>query len=81
MLGYDTLVKRLGNFVPKEEGVKEIIKAVREINDDGLLSIVSHTSNRIFDTNHGKGSLGIALAAIHYKRQHPAAILVGLGNL
>lgn len=35
MLGYDTLVKRLGNFVPKEEGVKEIIKAVREINDDG----------------------------------------------
>lgn len=78
VLGYDTLVKRLGNFVPKEEGVKEIIKAVREINDDGLLSIVSHTSNRIFDTNHGKGSLGIALAAIHYKRQHPAAILVGL---
>lgn len=78
VLGYDTLVKRLGNFVPKEEGVKEIIKAVREINDDGLLSIVSHTSNRIFDTNHGKGSLGIALAAIHYKRQHPAAKLVGL---
>ena len=78
VLGDDTLVKRLGNFVPKEEGVKEIIEAVREINDDGLLSIVSHTSNRIFDTNHGKGSLGIALAAIHYKRQHPAAILVGL---
>lgn len=78
VLGYDTLVKRLGNFVPKEEGVKEIIEAVREINDDGLLSIVSRTSNRIFDTNHGKGSLGIALAAIHYKRQHPAAILVGL---
>ena len=78
VLGYDTLVKRLGNFVPKEEGVKEIIEAVREINDDGLLSIVSHTSNRIFDTNHGKGSLGIALAAIHYKRQHPAVILVGL---
>lgn len=78
VLGYDTLVKRLGNFVPKEEGVKEIIEAVREINDDGLLSIVSHTSNRIFDTNHGKGSLGIALAAIHYKHQHPNAILVGL---
>ena len=78
VLGYDTLVKRLGNFVPKEEGVKEIIEAVREINDDGLLSIVSHTSNRIFDTNHGKGSLGIALAAIHYKRQRPNAILVGL---
>lgn len=78
VLGYDTLVKRLGNYVPKEEGIKEIIEAVREINDDGLLSIVSHTSNRIFDTNHGKGSLGIALAAIHYKRQQPDAILVGL---
>ena len=78
VLGYDTLVKRLGNFVPKEEGIKEIIEAVREINDDGLLSIVSHTSNRIFDTNHGKGSLGIALAAIHYKRQRPNAFLVGL---
>ena len=52
VLGYDTLVKRLGNFVPKEEGVKEIIEAVREINDDGLLSIVSHTSNRIFETEN-----------------------------
>lgn len=78
VLGYDTLVKGLGNFVPKEAGIKSIIEAVRKINDDGLLSIVSHTSNRIFDTNHGKGSLGIALATIHYKRQRPDAILVGL---
>lgn len=78
VLGYETLVKRLGNFIPKKAGIKQIIEAVRKINDDGLLSIVSHTSNRIFDTNHGKGSLGIALAAIHYKRQHPQAILVGL---
>lgn len=47
VLGYDTLVKRLGNFVPKEEGVKEIIEAVREINDDGLLSIVSHAEEAL----------------------------------
>lgn len=78
ILGYDTLVKRLGNFIPVPEGVKEIIESIREINDDGLLSIVSHTSGRIFDTNHGKGSLGIALAAIHYKRANPESILVGL---
>lgn len=78
VLGYDALVKCLGNFIPKEEGIKDIIESVRSINDDGLLSIVSHTSNRIFDTNHGKGSLGTAIAAIHYKRQQPNAILVGL---
>lgn len=78
ILGYDTLVKRLGNFIPVPEGVKEIIESIREINDDGLLSIVSHTSGRIFDTNHGKGSLGIALAAIHYKRANPESLLVGL---
>lgn len=78
ILGYDTLVKQLGNFIPQNAGIKEVIEAVRSINDDGLLSIVSHTSNRIFDERHGKGSLGTALAAIHYKREHPSSILVGL---
>lgn len=78
ILGYDTLVKQLGNFIPQNAGVKEVIEAVRSINDDGLLSIVSHTSNHVFDEKHGKGSLGTALAAIHYKREHPDSILVGL---
>ncbi len=78
IVGYDTLVKQLGNFVPKHEGLKDIVEAIREINDDGLLSIVSHTSNKIFDTNHGKGSLGTAITAIKYKRQNPDALIVGL---
>ena len=78
ILGYDTLVKQLGNFIPRDTGIKEVIEAIRNINDDGLLSIVSHTSNKIFDENHGKGSLGTALAAIHFKRENPDAILVGL---
>lgn len=42
------------------------------------ISIASHSTNSIFDQNHGKGSLGLALAAIYYKRQHPASLLVGL---
>lgn len=78
IVGYDTLIKQLGNFIPKAEGIKEIIEAIREINDDGLLSIVSHSTNRIFDTNHGKGSLGIAIAALNYRRKHPNALIVGL---
>ena len=78
IIGYETLIKELGNYIPQADGIKEIIQAIREINDDGLLSIVSHTSNRIFDTNHGKGSLGIAISAIHYKHKHPDALLVGL---
>ncbi len=78
ILGYETLIKDLGNYIPQSEGIKEIIQAIREINDDGLLSIASHTSNRIFDANHGKGSLGIAISAIHYKHKHPDALLVGL---
>lgn len=78
ILGYDTLVKQLGNFIPRDTGIKGVIQAIRNINDDGLLSIVSHTSNKIFDENHGKGSLGTALAAIHFKRESPDAILVGL---
>lgn len=76
--GYDTLVKQLGNFIPRDSGIKGVIEAIRNINDDGLLSIVSHTSNKIFDEKHGKGSLGTAIAAIHYKRENPDAILVGL---
>ena len=78
VLGYDMLVKKLGNFIPKDSGIKGIIETIRNINDDGLLSIVSHVSNKIFDEKHGKGSLGTAIAAIHYKRKNPDAILVGL---
>lgn len=76
--GYRNTITRLGNFIPKDEGISQIIEAIRSINDDGLLSIVSHSSNRIFDDNHGKGSLGLAIAAIKYMRKHPNAILVGL---
>lgn len=78
IVGYDTLIKQLGNFIPKENGIKNVIDSIREVNDDGLLSIVSHTSNRIFDTNHGKGSLGTAIAALKYKYKHPDALIVGL---
>lgn len=76
--GYDTLVKDLGNYLPKVKGIQEIIEATREVNDDGLLSIISHSTNKIFDQNHGKGSLGSALAAIIYKEKNPNSILVGL---
>ncbi len=78
VLGYDVLVKQLGNFIPKDSGLKGVIETIRNLNDDGLLSIVSHTSNKIFDEKHGKGSLGTAIAAIHYKRENPNTILVGL---
>lgn len=78
ILGYDTLVKQMGNYIPKKEGIRDIIEAVRNINDDGLLSIVSHKSNSIFDERHGKGSLGTAIAAIHFRRLNPNSIIVGL---
>ncbi len=78
IVGYNDLIKNLGNFIPRDDGVKCVIEAIRRTNNDGLLSIVSHTSNRIFDTKHGKGSLGTAIAAINYRRKHPAALIVGL---
>lgn len=76
--GYDYLIKQFGNFIPQSKGIENIIQAIREINDDGLLSIVSHSSNRIFEENHGKGSLGLAISAIHYRRINNDAMLVGL---
>ncbi len=78
VMGYDYLIKQCGNFIPQPEGISKIIQAVREINDDGLLSIVSHSTNRIFEQNHGKGSLGLAITAIKYMQLHQGAILVGL---
>jgi hypothetical protein len=78
VLGYNQLIASLGNYIPNEGGVQNIIKAIRDINDDGLLSIASHSTNSIFDQNHGKGSLGLAIASLHYKQQYPSALLVGL---
>ena len=77
-LGYKQLIAKLGNFIPNEQGIHDVIESVRSVNDDGLLSIVSHTSNRIFDENHGKGSLGLAIAAIKYHQENSGAVLVGL---
>ncbi len=76
--GYSDIINDIGNLVPQSEGVKKIIDAVRETNEDGLLSLVSHSSNRIFDAKHGKGSIGLAISSIVYKNLHPNSILVGL---
>lgn len=77
-LGYQEIIAGLGNYASTEQGIKNIISATRSINDDGVLSIVSHSTNQIFDQNHGKGSLGLAITAILYMHQHPDAVLVGL---
>lgn len=78
--GYNELISTLGNFIPVESGVKNVIESVRDINNDGLLSIVSHTSNRIFDSTHGKGNLGLAIAAITYKQKKNNALLVSMDS-
>lgn len=77
-LGYQEIVADLGNYVPTDSGINNIISATRSINDDGLLSIVSHTTNQIFDGKHGKGSLGLAITALEYRQKYPEAVLVGL---
>ena len=78
VLGYNQLITSLGNYIPSLEGVKDIIEAIRNINDDGLLSIASHSTNSIFDRSHGKGSLGLAIATLNYKQRFPDSLLVGL---
>ena len=78
--GYNELISTLGNFIPDKSGVKNVIESIREINNDGLLSIVSHSSNRIFDSTHGKGNLGLAIAAITYKQRNPNALLVSMDS-
>lgn len=77
-MGYQEIISSLGNYVPSDQGIQRIISATRAINDDGLLSIVSHSTNQIFDQNHGKGSLGLAITALRYRQQYPDAIIVGL---
>lgn len=77
-MGYNEIISSLGNYVPTSAGVNSIISATRSINDDGLLSIVSHSTNQIFNQKYGQGSLGLALAALRYKAQYPDAVLVGL---
>ena len=77
-IGYQEIIAEAGNYIPTDSGVEGLISATRAINDDGLLSIVSHSTNQIFDQKHGKGSLGLAITAIQYSQERPDAILVGL---
>lgn len=78
MRGYYEVAQAQGNYSPNDKGINRIISETRTINDDGLLSIISHSSNQIFDSNHGKGSLGLAIAALEYKINAEYAVLVGL---
>ena len=77
-MGYQEIVSSLGNYIPSESGIQNIISVTRAINDDGLLSVVSHSTNQIFDQKHGKGSLGLAITALRYRKLYPDAIIVGL---
>lgn len=77
-MGYREIITSLGNYSPNDRGIERIVLETRTINDDGLLSIISHSTNHIFEQNHGKGSLGLALAALKYKRKQPYTVLVGL---
>ena len=77
-LGYKKTIENLGNYIASEKGLENIITIIRSINDDGLLSIVSHSTNQIFDDNHGKGSLGLGITAIAYLKGNKNALLVGL---
>lgn len=76
--GYTNLLKNLGNFFPTEYGLNNLINQIRTVNNDGLLSIISKASNRIFDQNQGKGSLALAISTMIYKMKYPDAIIVGL---
>jgi len=78
VMGYKDIIARCGNYIPNEKGIQDVIATIRAINEDGLLSIASHSTNQIFDLKHGKGSLGLAIAAIKYKTRYPNSILVGL---
>lgn len=78
LLGYKKTIESLGNYIASEKGLENIITTIRSVNDDGLLSIVSHSTNRIFDDNHGKGSLGLGITAISYLNGNKASLLVGL---
>ncbi len=76
--GYSKLLKDLGNFFPNNQGITDIINNIRMVNNDGLLSIVSKTTNNVFDRNQGKGSLGLAVTTNLYRQKYPDSIIVGL---
>lgn len=76
--GYKKTIESLGNYIASEKGLENIITTIRSVNEDGLLSIVSHSTNQIFDDNHGKGSLGLGITAISYLNGNKDSLLVGL---
>ena len=67
-LGYNEIISGLGNYVPTDESVNNIISATRSINDDGLLSIVSHSTNQ--------NEFKILFQIFHLKMKKPYHLLL-----
>ncbi|WP_214849125.1 FtsK/SpoIIIE domain-containing protein [Exiguobacterium sp. s193] len=75
--GLNKLVRSIGNYNPKEECLKKLLKEIQKLNEKSILHLAS-SSNELFNTSHAKGALGTAISAYWYKKQFENSILVSL---
>lgn len=75
--GLNKLIRSIGNYNPKEECLKELLKDIQKLNEKSILHLAS-SNNDLFNTSHAKGALGTAISAYWYKRQFKNSILVSL---
>ncbi|MED0673811.1 FtsK/SpoIIIE domain-containing protein [Aneurinibacillus aneurinilyticus] len=76
--GLDSIVRRIGNYIPKKSCIEKLLREVQLLNEKSILSIISSTSNATFDMNKGKGTIGAAIAAAWYKETYSNTILASL---
>lgn len=76
--GFNKVVRDIGNYAPSSSGLKKVLKNIQLLNERGIVSLVSKDTTKIFNSDHAKGALGIAIAAEWYRSINGHAILASL---
>ncbi|MFC7366297.1 MULTISPECIES: FtsK/SpoIIIE domain-containing protein [Bhargavaea] len=76
--GLDSIVRNIGNYIPKDECIERLINQVKSLDEKNLMNIISNSNSRVFDDNHAKGSLGLAISASWYRDKFPDSLLASL---
>lgn len=67
--GIDRTIRDIGNYIPKQECLEEVLMEIQGLNERGILNLFSVKNNEIFNESHGKGAIGTAISSYWYKKE------------
>lgn len=76
--GVNQLTREIGNYNPIDICMEQVLRKIQGLNEKGILHLTSSKINKVFDRNHAKGAIGLAISAFFYQYKFTNSLLVSL---